>query len=141
MASSDGVRFSTSCSPGAVEEADRAFELFVTDGRTICANERMGPLDVRVSALLSMQRALWNLVTPNLRGVAVRTTPVRVEGRFLLENEPTDEDVENMSEAETAVMADVRSGVAVSFGATWVSNSSPRDLETDEEWVYLRKES
>ncbi|MEU4454559.1 hypothetical protein AB0F44_24725 [Nocardioides sp. NPDC023903] len=98
-------------------------------------------MDFRVSVLLSMQRALWDLVTPNLRGVAIRIAPVRVEARFLLENEPTDEDLENISEAETAMMADVRNDVAVSFTASWVPNSLPRDLEQSEEWVYLRKES
>lgn len=97
-------------------------------------------MDFRVSVLLSMQRALWDLVTPNLRGVALRIAPDRVGARFLLESEPTGEDLENMSEAETAVMADVRNDVAVAFTASWVPNSLPRDLEQGEEWVYLRKE-
>lgn len=98
-------------------------------------------MDFRVSVLLAMQRALWDVVTPNLRGVAVRIAPGHVEARFLLENEPTDEDLEGMSEAETAMMADVRHDVAVSFTASWVPNSLARDLEPSEEWVYLRKES
>lgn len=39
--------------------------------------------DLRVSVLLSVQRALWDLVTPNIRGVAVVVDHPDVVVRFL----------------------------------------------------------
>lgn len=37
----------------------------------------------RIEVLLSFQRALWDLVTPGLRAVAVRPTYPRIEARFM----------------------------------------------------------
>lgn len=95
---------------------------------------------LRVQVLLSLQRAFWDLVTPNLRGVAVRILNNHVSARLIFENDPTDEDLENMSEAETYAIADFSDDVTVLFDADWMPTSQPRELMTDEEWVYLRKE-
>lgn len=97
-------------------------------------------MDLRVSVLLAAQRALWDLVTPNLRGVALLITPVRVEARFIFEGEVSDVDEENVSEAETELMADVPPEVEVVALAEAVSPTSPRALMPGEEWLYLRQE-
>lgn len=98
-------------------------------------------MDFRISALLSLHRSLWDLVTPNLRGVAVQIEHLRVNARFLFENDPTDDDRENVSEAETYAIADFNEDIEVVFVSTWVPISEPRDLVPGEEWIYLRKES
>ena len=89
-----------------------------------------------------MQRALWEQVTPNLRGVAValRTEETRqtVEARFLYEGHAGEVERECMSLAETHCIADMTPDVAVAFSV--VENAS-LDLSPDEEWVYLRHES
>lgn len=97
-------------------------------------------MEFRASVLLSVQRALWDLVTPSLRGVAVRAEHPVIDARFLFENEPSDDDREDVSLAETSSTAEFSDDVTVSFRAVRVPASSPRTLVEGEEWVYLRKE-
>lgn len=88
-----------------------------------------------------MQRALWEQVTPNLRGVAVA---LRNEGdrqhvtaRFLYEARAGETERECASLAETHCIADMTPDVAVQFS---VVEHAARDLLPGEEWVYLRHE-
>lgn len=97
-------------------------------------------LDFRVQVLLSMQRALWDMVTPTLRGVAVSVDYPSVKGRLLYENVPTSEELEINAEVETYVIADFDESVRVTFRAECVPQHEPRDLLQGEEWVYLRRE-
>lgn len=97
-------------------------------------------MEFRVSVLLSIQRSLWDLVTPNLRAVAVKAEAPVVAARFIFENDPTEEDRENVSEAETSTIADFHEDVVVTFSPVWIPATEPRDLEASEHWVYLRKE-
>jgi hypothetical protein len=98
-------------------------------------------VDLRVSALLSMQRALWDIVTPGLRGVAVRVGEGEIVARFLFEHEPGDDDREDVSLAESTAAADFLEDFRVSFDANWLPTPAPRALVDGEEWVYLRKEA
>lgn len=102
---------------------------------------RVTAMDFRVTVLLSVQRALWDLVTPGLRGVAVLARHPEVAIRFLFDAEPSEEDRENVSEAETLVIADFLDDVVVAAHAECVPTTVARDLKPGEEWVYLRKES
>jgi hypothetical protein len=72
-------------------------------------------MEFRVSVLLSLQRALWDLVGPNLRGVAATFDYPVVTARFLFENDPTEEDLEDVSLAETHTIADFPEDVSVDF--------------------------
>ena len=95
----------------------------------------------RVSVLLSMQRALWEQVTPNLRGVAValRSAPgdQAITARFLYEGTIGEVERECVSLAETYCLADFLPDVVVTFQA--VENAA-RNLVGTEEWIYLRYE-
>jgi hypothetical protein len=97
-------------------------------------------MEFRVSVLLSLQRALWDLVGPNLRGVAATFDYPVVTARFLFENDPTEEDLEDVSLAETHTIADFPEDVSVDFAPVWAPSSESRDLLPGEGWVYLRKE-
>ncbi|TFF12829.1 hypothetical protein [Cellulosimicrobium funkei] len=97
-------------------------------------------MDFRVRALLSIQRAIWELVTPNLRGIAIACSYPAISARFLFENRPTEEDCENVSLAETYSIADFGDEVVIEFAPVWLPCSMSRALEPGEEWVYLRKE-
>ena len=99
------------------------------------SDDREFALDV----LLSFQRALWNLVTPGLRGVAVSPEYPKIGARFIYES--VDDDArETASDAEAYVAADFGSPVIVDFVAVAVEPGRPRALETGEQWVYLRRE-
>lgn len=98
-------------------------------------------MEFRTSVLLSLQRALWDVVTPNLRGVAVRADHPRITARFLFEGEPSEDDRENVSLAETYAIADFSTEVEIEFTPVQVPVAEPRDLHPGEHWVYLRKEA
>lgn len=99
------------------------------------------PAAFRVEVLLSFQRALWDMVTPALRGVAVRyySYPT-ILGRFVYETLGGDETM-LVAEVETYVLADLAPQVDVRCIAVAVPSSAHRDLAPGEEWVYLRRES
>ena len=98
-------------------------------------------MDFRVEVLLSVQRALWDVVTPNIRGVAVRIDYPDIVVRFLFDAELSVQDRENVSEAETFVVADFPEDVSVAADAEFVQVTVSRDLRPGEEWAYLRKEA
>ena len=98
-------------------------------------------IDLRIEALLSIQRALWDMVTPALRGATISVQPGTIHSRFLFEHEPTTDELEIVVDAETEVIADFRSDVDVSFRGEALPPSTSRELLPGEEWVYLRRES
>lgn len=101
---------------------------------------KLEPKDLRVSVLLSMQRALWDVVTPGLRGVSVAHQDGGIAARFLFDHEPTDDDREDVSLAETSLFTDFPDGFDVTFSAARVPVAEQRALLDGEYWVFLRKE-
>lgn len=95
--------------------------------------------EFRVEVLLSFQRALWDMVTPALRGVAVRPAFPDIQARFLYE-QVSGEDREIVSEVEAYVAADFLPPVMVEFEAVALPIERPRDLREGEVWAYLRRE-
>lgn len=89
--------------------------------------------------LISLQRALWDAVTPGLRGVAVRIGGPSIAARFLFDHVPDETDREDVSLAESSVMADFADDRGVAFEALRLPARQPRTLMSGEEWVYLRK--
>lgn len=94
----------------------------------------------RTTVLLSFQCALWDAVTPELRGVAVRIGDAHVEGRMIYDHEPDEDEIETCSEVETYVIADFPDDVVIRLRAVAVVSPEPRNLLPSEEWVYVRKE-
>ena len=99
-----------------------------------------GSSDFRVQALLSIQRALWDAVTPDLRAVTLRVQEPAIIGRFLYQNPPGCEQREIVSEVESYVIADFDKTVSVSFVAYHLPLGVSRDLREGEEWVFMRRE-
>lgn len=91
------------------------------------------------SVLLSFQRALWDAVTPGLRGVAVRIGDAHVEGRMIYDHEPDDDEIETCSVVQTYIIADLPDDVAVNLTAVRIVPTEPRSLLAGEQWVYLPK--
>ncbi|MBO0607993.1 hypothetical protein [Myceligenerans salitolerans] len=94
----------------------------------------------RTTVLLSLQQALWDTVTPGLRGVTVRLGGSGIEGRMIYDHEPDATDREDCSLVETFVVADVPDDVEVRLKAVAVVLPEEWTLLDGEEWVYLRKE-
>jgi len=95
------------------------------------------PLD---RALLSMQRALWEIVTPELRAVVLRVSGVKVHARFVYDMPITDDILEIVDEADTEALADLPDGSRTDFTAEYLPPDQPRELSDDEVWVFLRRE-
>jgi hypothetical protein len=93
----------------------------------------------RTEVLLSFQRALWDLVTPTLRAVAVRPSYPLIEARFIYEA-VGDEERLIAAEVESYVVADFLPPVDVRFTAVALPPGAEREIESDEEWVYRRRE-
>jgi hypothetical protein len=88
-----------------------------------------------------MQRALWDLVTPELRAVTVEARRPVIGGRFLYSHDPGSEEREIVAEFESYVLADFDSSVDVRFAAECLPPDNSRELLPGEEWVYLRREA
>lgn len=91
--------------------------------------------------LLSVQRALLGAVTSDLRAVAVRCTPTRIDGRFVYDSgADVDSSIEIVQEVATLVIADQEDYVEVEFVAEFLSGAVDLVLERDEIWAFLRRE-
>jgi hypothetical protein len=99
-----------------------------------------GPAAFRTEVLLSFQRALWDLITPPLRAVAVRPSFPFIEARFIYEWVAAEER-EIAAEAEAYLVADFLPPVDVRFTAVAAGPADERVLEDGEEWVYRRREA
>lgn len=98
-------------------------------------------MDYRTRVLLSMQRALWDMVTPKLRGVSVGwiESETTVSVSFLYDCEVDDDLCGIVSEVETSFIADFDS-VNTEFVALEHRVPLPRELESHLWWAYLRRE-
>ena len=96
--------------------------------------------DMRRLTLLSMQRALWGMVTPGLRGVAVRWANNFIGARFYYEREIDEETWGIVREVETYVYADFDEHLVAEFTAEFVPVDVRLESRPGEWWAYLRKE-
>ncbi|WP_063828614.1 hypothetical protein [Actinopolymorpha alba] len=88
-----------------------------------------------------MQRALWGMVTPELRGVAVSWDRNYIKARFLYDMEDVDEDVEKIvSEVETEVLADFDKSLTTEFLAQATPMPIALRADDSEWWAYIRRE-
>jgi len=94
----------------------------------------------REEALLSMLRALWQIPTPELRGVVIGEREGAVAADFLYDGEVTDDQRELVSLAETYFIADFLPEVVVRFRAIATRAPEPLDMQGLDWWVYLRWE-
>jgi hypothetical protein len=107
-------------------------------GHTLHVSDKL-----RTAVLLSMQRALWEHVTSDLRGVAVAWSgephgAAQITARFLYEGAVGEDQRECVSETETYVLADFPADTSTSFLPV---DYAERELATSNEvWVYLRWE-
>lgn len=93
----------------------------------------------RTEVLLSLQRALWDMITPSLRAVAVRPSYPVIEARLIYEA-VGEEERAIAAEVEAYVVADFLLPVDVRFTAVTAPAGSARELGPDEQWVYRRRE-
>lgn len=95
--------------------------------------------DFPSEVLLSMQRALWDMVTPQLRAVAVNWDNGNIHGRMIYDR-VREAERWIVAEVETYVIADFLPEVDVRLEAVELPAWEERDLQPGEHWVFRRKE-
>jgi hypothetical protein len=87
-----------------------------------------------------MQRALWGLIPPGLKAIAVGWEGGVVRARFVYDHQPSAEDWEIVREVEAYVFADFDPGLLTDFTAV-VAPAGPIALIPHEGWwAYVRRE-
>ena len=92
-----------------------------------------------IEVLLSFQRALWDMVTPTLRAIAVKPSYPLIEARFIYEVVGYEEQ-EIADEVGAYVIADFLPPVDLRSTAVALPGERERYLESGERWVYRRRE-
>lgn len=91
--------------------------------------------------LWSLNRALWDNVTPQLCYVSVGLTRNTILARFAYECPPTDVERELVSDVETLVIADFHHLFETDFEVVHRDPGTTRELEDGTHWwAYMRQE-
>ncbi|WP_020579289.1 hypothetical protein [Actinopolymorpha alba] len=93
----------------------------------------------RTEVLLSLQRALWGMITPDIRAISVGWKDGIIRVRFIYDHQVTENDLEIVSEVEGEVLADFEPHVAADFSAEF-SSEEMASLRNDGWWAYVRRE-
>lgn len=94
----------------------------------------------RTQVLLSFQRALWGMVTPDLVAVAVGWETGAIHGRFVYQAPLATDRHEIVSEVETYVLADFPPDVRTQFEVEVEVDNNARSYAPGEGWwAYVRR--
>lgn len=97
-------------------------------------------MDFRTQVLLSLQRALWGVITPDIRAIAVGWGEGSINARFIYEHSVSAADWETVREVETQVLADLDEGIRTNFTAEFVPGPGFSLSPQEEWWAYMRHE-
>jgi hypothetical protein len=97
-------------------------------------------MELRAQVLLSLQRALVGAVTPNLRLVVCRWTESEIKIRAVYDQQPSPDEVEEMSIVETNMLADFPPSMTIQVQCLESDRAFKVAVEDDEEAVYARWE-
>lgn len=100
----------------------------------------MTSTDMRVRVLLSVQRAFLGHISTAVRAITCRWTEDEIYVRVLVDGEISDDDAEAISEAETEVIADFPSQIAVHFELERRDHPGSIKYDNDEQAVFRRLE-
>ena len=99
----------------------------------------MEDISIRKDILVSMQKALWGMIYPSIRAIAVGfEKKQRLTVIYYLDREPNEEDYESISLVTTEVCADI--GFMEVEEICEFSNERFNKLNSLNSWVYMRKE-
>jgi hypothetical protein len=95
--------------------------------------------DLRIKILLSIQRALWGMIYPSIRAIAVGYEGIKkLKVIYYLDREPTEDDYENISDVVGEMCSDIN---FIEVEEKCIFTLEPiSKLDNLESWVYIRKE-
>jgi hypothetical protein len=96
--------------------------------------------NIRIEVLVSIQRALWGMIYPEIRAIAVGWEGLKkLKVIYYLDREPKEEDFENISEVTGEVCGDINfSEVEEKCIFTKLNTNQLDNLKS---WVYIRWEN
>lgn len=96
-------------------------------------------IEFRKNVLLSTQRALWGMIYPSIRAIAVGYEGTKkLKLIYYLDREPNEDDYENISDVTGEICSDVDFS---ELEEQCVFTLEPiSKLDNLESWVYIRKE-
>ena len=99
----------------------------------------MKDVELRKKLLISMQRALWGMVYPSIRAIAVGFEGLKkLKVIYYLDREPIEYDYENISDVTAEVCADID---FIEIEELCIFTQEPiSKLDNLISWVYIRKE-
>jgi hypothetical protein len=96
-------------------------------------------IELRRDVLISIQRALWGMIHPSIRAIAVGFDGVeKLKVVYYLDREPNDDDYENISDVVGEVCSDIPFKKVEEICIYTLD--SFLNLENLESWVYMRQE-
>lgn len=100
----------------------------------------MNDIEIRRKVLISIQRALWGMIYPSIRAIAVGFVGTEnLKVIYYLDREPNEDDYENISEVTTEVCADIN---FIKVEELCIFTEKPfSELDNLNSWVYIRKEN
>jgi hypothetical protein len=113
----------------------------LTPGVTCCDLKKIKVeyIEIRKTVLLSIQRALWGMIYPEIRAIAVGfENTEKLIVIYYLDREPQPEDFENLSDVTAEILCDIdfkNTEEKCIFTLEKIS-----ELNSLDSWVYIRKE-
>ncbi len=96
--------------------------------------------DFKQDVLLYLLRALWGVITPDIRAIRASWARGVAGATFVFDHPVTEAEWELVSEVEAEVLADLPPDVPTDFDAIFVSEPQLPALPSDSWWVYVRRE-
>ena len=99
----------------------------------------MNEIEIRNAVLLSVQRALWGMIYPAIRAIAIGFEgTLKLKLVYYLDREPQQDDYDNISEVTSEVCADIN---FIEVEELCIFTKEPfSKLDYLTSWVYMRKE-
>jgi len=100
----------------------------------------MTNIEIRREVLLSIQRALWGMIYPEIRAISVGYEGTqKLKVICYLDREPNEDDYKNISDVTGEVCGDIN---FMEVEEKCIFSLEPiRNLDNLESWVYVRKEN
>ena len=99
----------------------------------------MNEAQLRINVLISIQQALWGMIYPSIRAIAVGFKGgQKLTVMYYLDREPNEDDYENISEVTTEILADINFSEVEELCK--YTDEQINCLNNFDSWVYIRQE-
>jgi hypothetical protein len=98
-------------------------------------------MEFRNEFRVAMQRALWGMITPSVRAIAMGWADGIGHARFIFDDVPGEDEQELVDEVETEVMADFPETAKFDFTTDFQLTDRLAFEPGESWWAYVRREA